>query len=486
MRIVVTSGAFLAVLAASAQGQGNAPSQTQEQILAGLDARADQYAAVAQQIWDWAEVGYQETHSSALLQQTLRDAGFTVEAGVAGMPTAFVANFGSGRPIIGLLAEFDALPGITQDRTPMRKLLPDKAAAHACGHHLFGTGSVAAAIAVKEWLHSTGGGGTIRLYGTPAEEGGAGKVYMVRAGLFNDVDAVLHWHPGDDNSASAASSLANKSAKFRFYGLSSHAAAAPERGRSALDGVEAMDYMVNMMREHVPEETRIHYVITSGGAAPNVVPDFAEVYYYVRNPDPQNVISIFDRVVKAAEGAALGTGTRMEFEVIHGIYALLPNEALARVMYENLARVGGVEYTPAEETFAEEIQRSFDTEVPAPSAAASVEEFYVTDEAGGGSTDVGDVSWVAPTTGLSAATWVPGTSAHSWQAVAAGGMSIGNKGMMVAAKTLALTAVELFQRPDVIEAAKREYTERAGPGFTYTSLVGDRPPPLDYRKPASR
>jgi len=287
--------------------------------LASLDANYQRYTQVAKQIWDWAEVGYQETRSSALLQEQLRTAGFRIEAGVAGMPTAFVASYGQGKPVIAILAEFDALPGITQDAVPVRQVIQTKDAGHACGHHLFGTGSTAAAIAVKEWLATTGRPGTVRLYGSPAEEGGAGKVYLVRAGLFKDVDVALHWHAGSSNDASADGSLANKSAKFRFRGVSAHAAGAPERGRSALDGVEAMNHMVNMLREHVPDVTRLHYVITSGGSAPNVVPDFAEVFYYVRHPDPADVAKIFDRVVKAAEGAAMGTGTTVDYEVIHGI-----------------------------------------------------------------------------------------------------------------------------------------------------------------------
>jgi aminobenzoyl-glutamate utilization protein B len=448
-----------------------------------IDARAATYGQLAQQIWDLAEVGYLEEKSSALLQAELRAAGFTIEAGVAGMPTAFVASWGSGGPVIGILAEFDALPGITQERVPERKPRPDSEAGHACGHHLFGAGSTAAAIAVKQWLETSRTRGTIRLYGTPAEEGGAGKVYMVRAGLFRDVDAVLHWHPGSGNSASPSASLANKSAKFRFHGVSAHAAAAPERGRSALDGVEAMNHMVNLMREHVPQETRIHYVITAGGSAPNVIPDFAEVFYYVRHPDPAQVQELFERVAKAAEGAALGTGTRVEHEVIHGIYAMLPNVALAQVMQTNLERVGGVRYDAEETQFAEALRRSLPEDAPALDDAARVQPFRESAPAGG-STDVADVSWVVPTVGLRTATWVPGTAAHSWQAVAAGGTSIGEKGMVVAAKTLAMTAVDLFTRPDVLAAAKAEQTKRQGPGFVYRSLVGDRSPPLDYRKPA--
>jgi aminobenzoyl-glutamate utilization protein B len=483
MRFVHTVLAGASLVIGLAAALPAAAQDGKDVVARAIDARAGRYGQLAQQIWDLAEVGYQEERSSALLQAELRAAGFKVEAGVAGMPTAFVASWGSGAPVIGILAEFDALPGITQERVPERKPRPDREAGHACGHHLFGAGSTAAALAVKQWLETTRTNGTIRLYGTPAEEGGAGKVYMVRAGLFRDVDAVLHWHPGSANSAAASASLANKSAKFRFHGVSAHAAAAPERGRSALDGVEAMNHMVNLMREHVPQETRIHYVITAGGSAPNVIPDFAEVFYYVRHPDPKQVQEIFDRVTRAAEGAALGTGTRVEHEVIHGIYAMLPNVALAHVMQANLERVGGVRYDAEETRFAEALRRSLPEDAPSLAEAARVQPFEE-ETVPGGSTDVADVSWVVPTVGLRTATWVPGTASHSWQAVAAGGTSIGEKGMLVAAKTLAMTAVDLFTRADVLAAAKAELKKRQGPGFVYRSLVGDRPPPLDYRKPA--
>jgi aminobenzoyl-glutamate utilization protein B len=450
-----------------------------------IDQNATSYSDIAQEIWDLAELGYLENESSALLQATLRDAGFEVEVGVAGIPTAFVATFKNGDgPVIGVLAEFDALPGITQDRQPVRAPIDGKPAGHACGHHLFGTGSTAAAIATKEWMQASGQPGEIRLYGTPAEEGGAGKVYMVRAGLFDDVDVMLHWHPSSQNEAGASSTLSNKSAKFRFSGISAHAAGAPERGRSALDGVEAMNHMVNMMREHVPQETRIHYVITYGGAAPNVVPDFAEVFYYVRNPDPALVKSIFERVAQAAEGAAMGTGTTMEYEVIHGLYNLLPNVTLQEAMHANLERVGGVYYDDQEWTFAELIHETLPGDSPSLESAAEIQPFFVTEEGSGGSTDVADVSWMVPTGGMGAATWVPGTSAHSWQAIAAGGTGIGDKGMVVAAKTLAMTAIDLFTRPDLVEAAKAEHTDRIPEGWVYEPLLGDRDPPLDYRKPA--
>jgi aminobenzoyl-glutamate utilization protein B len=473
----VTATVILALVPATFPAVAQTPGP-----IAGLEARSDHYADLAHQIWQWAEVGYQEERSSALLQEELRVHGFEIESGVAGMPTSFVASWGSGGPVIGILAEFDALPGISQDAVAERKPIVVDGAGHACGHHLFGTASVAAAIAVKEWMRATGAEGTLRLYGTPAEEGGAGKVYMVRDGLFDDVDVALHWHPGDRNSAAAGGSLANKSAKFRFHGYSAHAAGAPERGRSALDGVEAMNHMVNLMREHVPQETRIHYVITGGGFAPNVVPDFAEVYYYVRHPTAPTVLELFERVAKAAEGAALGTGTTMEYEVIHGLYDLVPNVALGHLMDANLREVGGVEYSASELAFAGRIQQTFEG---GPSLALGSEgeiEPFMIEPASGGSTDVGDVSWVVPTAGLSTATWVPGTSAHSWQAVAAGGMSIGHKGMMVAAKTLALTAIDLFRSPDVIAAAWEELRERRGADFEYVSLLGTRAPALDYRR----
>jgi aminobenzoyl-glutamate utilization protein B len=454
-------------------------------IVASIDAQAQKYSSIAKQIWGFAEPGYLEAKSSALLQGELAQAGFTVEKGVADIPTAFVATFGSGQPVIGILAEYDALPGLSQTAEPVQSAAVSGAAGHGCGHNLFGTASVAAAIAVKDWLKSSGSTGTIKLYGCPAEEGGSGKVYMVRAGLFNGVDAVLHWHPGNSNDASIAPWLANKSAKFRFKGMAAHAAAAPDRGRSALDGVEAMDNMVNMMREHIPSDTRVHYVITKGGDAPNVVPAFAEVYYYVRNPNMQVVKDVWERVVKAAQGAALGTGTTMEYEMIGGTYNMLPNLALSKIMDANLNKVGGFTYSPTEKAFAEKIQLSFQGEkAPSLESTATVQPFKVVEkqESGGASSDVGDVSWATPTAGVSTATFVPGSAGHSWQNVAAAGTSIGAKGMMVAAKTIALSAYDLFKKPEVLVEAKKEFAQRRGVDFKYEALLGNRKPALDYRK----
>ncbi|GDX46193.1 amidohydrolase [Bacteroidota bacterium] len=466
-------------------GQSSIPSSIANEkkvVIQSLEAKKQQYVDVATNIWNLAELGYKEGKSANLLQSMLKEEGFTIETGVAGIPTAFTATFGSGSPVIGVLGEYDALPGFSQDAVPFKKELAGNTNGHACGHHLFGSASAAAAIAVKNWLKTTGRKGTIRFYGTPAEEGGAGKVYMVRAGLFQDVDAVIHWHPGDDNNANPISSLSNKSAKFRFRGIASHAAASPERGRSALDAVEALNYMVNMMREHIPEKSRVHYVITRGGEAPNVVPAFAEVYYYIRHPEMDVVKDLFNRVTKAAEGAALGTGTTMDYEVIHGVYNLLPNQILSTKLYENLKTVGGVTYDKTEEDFALKIFPSLNRKDVNISDAALVKPYADQSDEAFGSTDVGDISWLVPTAGISSATWVPGTAAHSWQAVAAGGMSIGHKGMMVAAKTMALTIMDCLVSPEMLKNAKLELLKRrGGDQFKYEALLGDRNPPLDYR-----
>ena len=454
-----------------------------KKVLQELDSKAEFYGELANQIWSNPELGYLENNSSALLQKTLSDAGFTVKSGLAGIPTAFVAEYGSGNPVVGIMAEFDALPGVSQKAIPTREPIIEGGAGHACGHHLFGTASTAAGISAMEWMKENNIKGTIRVYGTPAEEGGGGKVYMAKAGIMDDVDAMLHWHPSSANNAGANSSLANISTKFRFYGEASHAAAAPERGKSALDAVEAMNFMVNLMREHVPMETRMHYVITRGGEAPNVVPAFAESYHYVRHPDAMKVKEIFEKMVDAAEGAALGTQTRMEYEIINGVYNLLPNETLAQIMQKNLEIIGGVSYTAEERKFAEDIIKTYPTGVlVSPEDATKIAPFEVNEKGSGGSTDVGDVSWLVPTAGLGTATWVPGTSAHTWQAVAAGGTSIGEKGMMVAAKTLTLTAIDIFNDPEIATKALSELNKRRGEGFKYEALTGDREPPLDYRK----
>ena len=443
-----------------------------------INSHQQEYEQLALKIWDLAEVGYQEYKSSDLLQQSLKNKGFRIET-LPYMPTAFVAEYGKGSPVIAILGEFDALPGVSQSTSPFKEKYKNNIAGHACGHHLFGAGSAWSAVTIKEWLSNNNESGTIRFYATPAEEGGSGKVYMVREGLFDDVDVVLHWHPGSVNHARPRTSNANKSAKFTFKGLSAHAASAPDKGRSALDGVESMNFMVNMMREHVPQESRIHYVITKGGLAPNVIPDEAQVYYYVRHPKERMVEELFQRVVKAAEGAAQGTETDFSYEVMHGNYSVMPNEVLQSVMHKQLVNRGGVTYDKEENEFAEEIYKTLLNPVASIGDQEKILPYKTIH--GYGSTDVGDISWLVPTAGARIASWVPGTPAHSWQAVASGGTSIGLKGEKLAVQVLSDTAIQIYLNPSIVKRAKKELSDRVGEDFIYFPLLGDRNPPLDYR-----
>ena len=469
-----------AVMTLSAPALAGPLSQEhQSAILSTVNANQAALDHAALELWKFAELGYQEHQSAALLAQQLRDAGFNVETGIANEPTSFLASFKNGNgPVIAVLAEYDALPGLSQTLNPVQESAGGNAG-HGCGHNLFGAASVHSAIAVKDWMIANNIKGELRVYGTPAEEGGSGKVYMVRDGLFDDVDVSLHWHPGNTNSASQGNSMSNVSGKFRFYGTSSHAAAAPDKGRSALDGIEAMNAMVNLMREHIPDRTRIHYAITDGGKAPNVVPSYAEAYYYVRHNNPEIVRDVLERVKLAADGAALGTGTRVEFEAIGGVYSMLHNETLMHVMDRNLRSIGGITWTDEEIALAREIQKTLSTQED----LSSVGQIQPATTGGdfGGSTDVSDVSWVTPTVGLSTATFVPGSAGHSWQNVVAAGSSIGLKGAHLAAKSLALTTAELFQSPEVIAEATAEFERRRGPNFQYRALLGERTPALNYR-----
>lgn len=447
-------------------------------LLAAMDARADHYGTLSRTIWEQAEVGYQETKSAALLAADLHAAGFDVKEGVAGIPTAFTATWGSGKPVIALLAEYDGLPGLSQEDVAEKKPRVSGAPGHGCGHNLLGAGAVFAAVAVKDFLAERKTPGTVRLYGTPAEEGGGGKIYMARAGLFDDVDVVLTWHPDDRNRADAGATLGNIAAKFRFRGAASHAADAPHRGRSALDALLLMSHAIELMREHVPADARIHYVITNGGGAPNVVPDFAEAYVYARHVDMEILDGIWARIEKCAEAAAMATETRVETELVNSVFSMLPNEALASVVDQSLRRVGGVRYTAEEEAFAEKLRATFVGTADAPPAS---EVQPISTATSSGSTDVGDVSWVVPTAALVTATYVPGTSGHTWQSTACAGGTVGRKGMVVAARTLALTALELFADPAKVAAARQEFQKRTA-GRAYRSRVpADRKPPLDYR-----
>lgn len=482
IRILAATAMLSTAVASPPAAAGPLDGAARERVLAGVDAKAVE--ANGKAIWGFAETGYQEQRSAALLAKELRAAGFDVKMGVAGEPTAFVASYRNGAgPVIAVTAEYDALPGLAQQAVPIKTSIAGQAHGHGCGHNLLGAASVGAAIAVKRWMGAAKVPGELRVYGTPAEEGGSGKVYMVRDGLFRDVDAAVHWHPATANSAAQSITMANANGKFRFHGKSSHAARNPEVGRSALDAVEIMNVASNYLREHIPDRTRIHYVITSGGGAPNVVPDYAEVFYYVRSWNPQIVRDVMERVKKAGQGAAIATDTRMEFEQIGGVYAMLPNDTLGKVMDRNLRTLGGIEWTAEETAFATKLRESVADATQPIGSVAAVQPYAVrTDpDAAGASTDMSDVSWVVPTVGLGTATFVPGMPGHSWQNVAAGGMSIGTKGAVLAARTLALTLAEMLTSPDTLAAAKAEFEKRRGPDFRYVAMVGDRAPALDYR-----
>jgi len=447
-------------------------------VLDHVAAHADRFGVISRQIWETPELGFHETKSSTLLQQELRANGFDVKSGVANMATAFTASFGSGKPVIVVMGEFDALPGLSQKDEPTQSPVVAGAPGHGCGHNLLGSASALAAVAIKEEMQARGLKGTLRYYGTPAEEGGGGKIYMIHAGLFRDVDAVLAWHPSDSNDVNLHSSLANNGGRFRFYGVASHAAAAPERGRSALDGLMIMLNAVEFLREHVPQETRIHYIITNGGSAPNIVPAFAEANLVARNPDAQVLNGIWERIMKCAQAGALASETRMEFEQGTNYANTLPNDALSEVLGRAMLKAGGYEFTPAERQFAQDLQKT----LGAPVHKQGPEKVQVDKSEGSGSasTDAGDVSWVVPMGHFTAATFVPGVGAHTWQAAACAGSTIGRKGMIVAARTLALAGVEIFENPAEVQAAKDAFQKRLAGGHWTTRIPADGKPPLDY------
>ena len=453
-------------------------AQDKPSLYKSINSRADATWEAAMKIWGWAEPGYQETKSSALLAGMLERAGFDVRRGVAEIPTAFTATFGKGKPVIGILGEFDALPGLSQQATPERAPRKGIRYGHGCGHHLFGAASMSATIAIAEQIRAGRLKGTVRFYGCPAEEGGSGKVFMVRAGLFKDCDAVLHWHPGSTNSAGDRSSLARMAVKFRFHGKAAHAAGAPEQGRSALDAIELTNHAAELLREHTPDLTRIHHVITAGGDAPNVVPPFGEVYYYIRHPRADVVRGLYERLVLCARAGALATETKLEIRFEGGIYQILPNNALSTIALSNLQELADLRYNDRETEFALRLREH----LPRPRSLDSIQRVIsLRGETGRGSTDVGDVSWAVPTTGFSTSCWVPGTPGHSWQAVACGGTTIARKGMQLAARVLAATAWDLYSNPDQLAAARTEHRRRIGQEPYRTLMQPGQKPPLDYR-----
>ncbi|WP_411678367.1 M20 family metallopeptidase [Caproicibacter sp.] len=443
-----------------------------------IDGKKELYEQASDSIWDYAETRFEEHQSAELLCKILREEGFEVTTGLAGMQTAFVGSFGSGKPVIAILGEFDALFELSQAAgvTEKKPLVPG-GSGHGCGHNALGVGALAAAVAVKDYIKKHRLSGTVRYYGCPAEEVGSGKAFMAREGVFDDADAALSWHPGDMNEVWGCSSLAVTQAYFKFSGTSSHAAAAPQLGRSALDAVELMNVGANYLREHVIPEARIHYAITNaGGLSPNVVQANAEVLYVVRAPKFRQAKEIFDRVVKIAKGAALMTGTAFETVIDSGYTDYIPNDTLSRLMSEKMKELGPWQADGEEIGFAKEIGETL-TATQKATANARVrdrEELGVIRETGiagfvrpyqksdtpmPGSTDVGDVSWIVPTAQCSAATQAFGTPGHSWQVVSQGKSGICHKGMLLAAKTIALTAAELFEHPEIVSRAREEWKE---------------------------
>ncbi len=464
-----------------------------------LEANRNRFTDLSDAIWGFAELGYREVQSSQLLVDALEGEGFTVEKGIAGIPTAFVASYAKGTgPVIAVLGEFDALPGLSQDCVPFRKPLVDGAPGHGCGHNLLGVAGLAACFALKQALDSGDLHGTVRYYGCPAEEGGAAKAFMAKAGEFDDVDICITWHPDTYNGVLWANFLANYRVGFKFHGKPAHAAADPYNGRSALDAVELMNVGVNYLREHMIPNARIHYVITNGGGtAPNVVPAEAASLYSVRTPRMEQLNPLFERVRDIARGAALMTGTDVDIEIYSGMSNLLPNDTINNVLQEKLEQVGAPKFGKEELAFAEEIAKtipegSFEESAPLyglePDEIDAVKKTllhegvlrpYKPELIQPGSTDVGDVSWATPTGQITTACSVLGTPGHSWQIVAQGRMGIGHTGMLYAAKVMALAAAQFMQSPELVRKAKEEYKVRRAASNYISPIPDGLKPPLN-------
>jgi aminobenzoyl-glutamate utilization protein B len=462
--------------APAARKTAAAPSGAKKAALASIDAHADALVDLSRKVWSYAETALKETRSAAALADYAESQGFKVTRGVAGMPTAFVAEYGSGAPRIGILGEYDALPGLSQKTTDKPEPLEAGMPGHGCGHNLFGAGSLGAALAIKDAIASGLLKGTIRFYGTPAEESVGGKLYMVRDGLFKDLDVALAWHPADKIEADTKSSQALVDLRIEFKGKAAHAAFDPWNGRSALDGLEDFTHALNMMREHVRPTVRMHYVITDGGDVPNVVPEHAALWLWLRDSKRTGVEEVLARVRDMVKGAALEAGVEATLKVQSGDYEMLPNQRGARLLQSNLQALPPLSFTQDEQAFARAIQKSAGVEtkglrtdiVPIPDKPGDPE---------GGSTDVGDVSWVVPTIHLEVTTAPDGAPWHAWPVVACGGMSIGQKGMLYAARALAGTMVDLYEQPAERDAIRKEFDE-ATRGMTYKGFIPDGPPPV--------
>jgi aminobenzoyl-glutamate utilization protein B len=470
--------ARLAADTPAGQGSGDAaagaPSAAKLAAVAAVDRHSAELIKLSDQIWAYAETALREHRSAAALADYAERQGFRVERGVAGMPTAFVASYGEGRPIIGVMGEFDALPGLSQKAISEKSPLVEGAAGHGCGHNLFGAASMGAALAIKEQIRAGALKGTIRFYGTPAEEDIGGKTYMVRDGLFDDLDVVLAWHPGDETQADTVSSQAMVDVAVEFRGKAAHAAGDPWNGRSAVDALELLTHGINLMREHIRPTSRLHYVIQSGGDVPNVVPEYAKLWLWMRDFQRTEVESLLARVRKLAEGAALMTETTVSVKVQAGSWELLNNMAGARLLNSNLEWLGPPDYTADEQAFARAIQRA--TGVPELGMDVAIQPLE-NQEMEGGSTDVGDVSWVVPTLHVTVATSPKKAPWHAWPVVATGGMSIGHKGLVRAAKVLAATMTDLYERPAALAEVQAEFKAKKG-DVRFEAYLPPGPPPV--------
>ncbi len=476
----LVAGLLLALLLALPVGAQEISGE-KATALEAVDAFRDEIHDMSMTLWDFSELALLEDASAEYLADVLESEGFTVERGVAEMPTAFVASFGNGRPIIGVLAEFDALPNIGNAVVPRKEPRADgNPHGQGCGHNLFGAASVGAAVALKQTMEEHGLSGTVRLYGAPAEETVVGKVYMAKAGLFDDLDATLDWHPSTETKVRNQSGQAMNNFEVEFFGQAAHAAGDPWNGRSALDAVEMMNYGANMLREHVRPTTRIHYVIPSAGEAPNVVPEYAKVWYYVRDTARAPVEKYYDRLLKIAEGAALATATEHEVRLLTGVHAMLLNRPLQEAMQANLEQVGAPDFTEEYQAFARELQEFLDVEAK----GLDTEVKPLKDEPeppGGGSTDVAEVSRIAPVVSLSVTTAPAGIPWHSWATSASHGTEGSVLGAVVAAKVLALTGVDMLTDPELLREARAFFDEVTG-GEPYDPPVPeDQKPPLPKR-----
>lgn len=442
--------------------------------LNSVERHAADLTGLSDRIWAYAETALREHKSAAALADYAEQQGFKVERGVAGMPTAFVATYGTGRPVIGIMGEYDALPGVSQKAVPVQEPLVAGGAGHGCGHNMFGAASLGAAIAIKEQIAAGKLKGTVKFFGTPAEEAVGGKVYMAREGLFNGVDAMLAWHPSDETQADITSTQAMVDLIVEFRGRTAHAAGDPWNGRSAVDAAELFLHGMNMMREHIKPTSRIHYTIVSGGDVPNVVPAYSKVWIWLRDWKRDEVESLLARTRKAVDGAATMTETQGKLTVQAGSWDMLVNIAGAKLVQSNLLLLGPIPYTQAEQDFAKQIQKA--TGVPEVGMAGGVKPFK-DQVAEGGSTDVADVSWIAPTLNVSVVTSPLDAPWHAWPVVAAGGMSIGHKGMVYAAKALAATMVDLYEQPDALAAVQAEFKAKKG-DTVYKAYIPDGPPPV--------